>query len=312
MANQSILISDKVPTFFIETFKNRGFKVDYRPDISQATLKDEIPNHSLLLVRGRVKIGSEELAKASDLKAILRPGAGTDNIDTAGARQRGIKVLNSPEGNSQAVAEHALGLLLSLMRKSFSSFENFQVGRWDRYTFIGEELAAQRVGIIGCGNTGGTFAYLLKKLGCEVMAYDKYREVEEEAIEQVSLEELKRRAMVISFHVPLNEETHHYFDEAFLKNMENPVWLLNTSRGAVVDNEALDAGLRKNHIKGAALDVIEGENDEQKRGHFKDKMTPWISEGKLIVTSHIAGLTDFAQEKIFTGLIERLQEEKIF
>jgi D-3-phosphoglycerate dehydrogenase / 2-oxoglutarate reductase len=305
---KSILITDKVPEFFTESLHSRGFAVDYRPELEQDELLKALGEHTYILIRGKLHINNEAI-NSGNFRYILRPGSGVDNIDTKAAREAGVQVITSPEGNRASVGDHTMALLLSLMRHVISASEHVKTGGWSRYEYTGIEMADQVIGIIGYGNTGSAFAQRLSGFPCKIMAYDKYKQnFGTEKIREASPEELFSHATVLSFHVPLNSETHYFFNDELTGKMLHPFWLLNTSRGEVVDIGALRNGLETGKILGAGLDVLSGEADVEARQKTLNILEPWVKNGKVLITPHTAGLSSKSSGKIFQVLLEKLMQ----
>lgn len=290
-----------------ERLESYGFDVDEEYNIDYAGLMNIIGEYSGMIVTTRLKIDKAILDKAVSLKWIGRLGSGMELIDVDYASSLGIKCAASPEGNRNAVAEHALGILLSLMHKISLANEQVKQFVWLRDENRGTELKGKKVGIIGYGNTGSRFAQLLSVFDVSVLVYDKYKTgFSEGCVQEVSLDEIMNHADVISFHVPLTAETHYFASQSFFKKCKKSPYFLNLSRGKVVNTidlmEALDEGL----ICGAGLDVLENENIKSYGSSDRAMLTNLTQRSNVIITPHIGGYSYEALEKMANVVLEKL------
>lgn len=268
-----------------------------------------------IVIRSRFTIDANFLSFCPDLKFIARSGSGLENIDTKACRELGIRVYNSPEGNRNAVAEHALGMLLSLFHKIQKADKEIRVGEWNRESNRGEELDGKTVGIIGYGNNGAAFAKKLRGFDVRVLAYDKYKSgFGDHFVQECTLNAIMEQADVLSFHIPQNKETRYIFNNEFVSKMHKPFYLLNLSRGKIVETEALVAGLKSGKIKGAGLDVLEYES-KSFESFFEQELPPsfsyLISADNVVLTPHVGGWTSESYIKLSSVLAEKILADEI-
>jgi D-3-phosphoglycerate dehydrogenase / 2-oxoglutarate reductase len=287
LAKRRVLVCD---TMNVATLGlNEGFEVDYEPGIARDELLARVENYEVLVVRSRTKVDAGVIARATRLKLIARPGSGVDNIDMQAAEARRIEVVSSPESLVEAVAEHVIGLMLALARGTPSVDASMKAGRWDKERFVGIELRGKTLGIVGMGRIGRRVGEIARVLGMTLHGYDVV-EVPREILASldcriVDLDTIFASSDFISLHVPLTAETRHLVDRRRLSLMRESAFIVNTSRGEVIDEAALVRALNAGEIGGAGLDVFEGE----------PKITEVVTAANTITTPHVGGQTEDAQ-----------------
>jgi len=302
-----VIITAYAHSSLAQGLEQRGYVVELHEKISHNELLDVIDQYEGMIVSTRINIDKTLLDKANSLKWIGRLGSGMEIIDVAHAKAKNIVCMSSPEGNCSSVGEHCLGLLLSLMHKINSSAIEVTAGKWIREANRGMELGGKTVGIIGLGHTGTSFAKLLSGFGVRVLAHDKYKTgFGAGHVVESTLEALLKHADVISFHLPLNEETHHYANDFFFSRLEKMPYFLNVSRGGVVDTAALISALDQRKIAAAGLDVLENEDLATYSTEEKARLQDLVMRTNVIVTPHIAGSSVEALVKMADHLLRKL------
>jgi len=287
--------------------EQRGYTVDVVEKISYTELSNVIGQYEGMIVSTRINIDKGMIDRAGSLKWIGRLGSGMEIIDVAHALSKNIVCMSSPEGNCAAVGEHCLGILLSLMHNIGNASNQVREGKWIREANRGIELGGKTVGIIGLGHTGSSFAHLLSGFGVRVLAHDKYRTgFGAGHVVEATLEEVVKCADVISFHLPLNEETHHYANDLFFSRLEKKPYFLNVSRGGVVDTDALIRALDQDLVAAAGLDVLENEELTKYSSVEKDRFQDLVMRSNVIITPHIAGSSQEALVKMADHLLRKL------
>lgn len=300
---RKVLIVDEVHPSMAEGLTNMGFEVETRTDLSQAEFTSILPAYVGLVVRSKFKI-TEDIVKKSALKFIARAGAGLDLLDVEACKSRGIAVFSANEGNSDAVAEHVIGQLLSLAHKLHTSNTEVRQGLWKRELNRGFELKGKTIGIIGYGHMGRAVASRLSSFGMNILAYDKYAPSTDYP---ATMEELFIQADIVSLHIPLTPETHGLVSVEFLESFKKPILLINSSRGPIAPLEPLLHGLRSGKIKGLALDVLPNENMSSWSSHEKELFTEIAAYPATIFSPHVAGWTTESYFKINEVLLTKIK-----
>ncbi|GAB4453914.1 MAG: 2-hydroxyacid dehydrogenase [Bacteroidia bacterium] len=275
---------------------------------NESELFELLNDSDILIVRSK-KVDKHLIDNAPKLKIIGRAGSGMENIDVKYAQSKSIICLNSPEGNRDAVGEHALGMLLMLLNHLKKADNEVRQNIWDRKNNWGFEIKGSNVGIIGYGNTGSAFARKLSGFECNIFVYDKYKsDIKDSWVQKVELEEIFENADIVSLHLPLNDETLYYADEAFFERFRKSIYFINTSRGKILKTSALVNALKSGKVKVACLDVLEYEdtNFENMNAQYSEDFDYLKKSDKVILTPHIAGWTHQSYEKICRIIGEKI------
>ena len=302
-----ILLLDKNHPLITEQLSEKGFVLEEDFSSSYEQVLEKIHLYEGIIIRSRIPLDAHFLEKAKNLKFIARVGAGMENIDTAKAQELGIKLINSPEGNKDAVAEHVIGTLLVLMNRLFISSNEVKKGIWLREENRGEEILGKTFGIIGYGNMGKTVAKRLSGFGCKTIFYDIKPNLSDEFAAQVSLQELQENADILSLHTPLTEDTLYMIDEDFISKMKKNFYFINTARGKNLKTSALVNALKFGKIKGACLDVLEYEKTSFENLETKNEDLEYLlNSEKVIITPHIAGWTHESKIKLAQVIVDKI------
>jgi D-3-phosphoglycerate dehydrogenase len=308
---RKVVFVDAVHSILKDRLESIGFDCVDATKANQDEFIEEIKGAFGIVIRSRFTLDARVLDNARSLRFIARSGSGTENVDSAYCTNKGILLFSSPEGNRNAVAEHALGFLLALLNNFQRAHLEITEGSWLRKENTGRELSSCTVGIIGCGNNGLCFAKKLVSLGVKVLAYDKYKTISEPGVENVALETLYKRVNVISFHVPETEETISMGDHAFFSRFQQPLIVLNICRGKVVETDSLVLAMKQKRVLSAALDVLEYESKSFESFFESELPEAFIylkNNPNVILTPHIAGWTKESYFGLSNVLADKITE----
>ncbi|TVR06057.1 MAG: phosphoglycerate dehydrogenase [Salinarimonadaceae bacterium] len=302
MTAPRVLISDALSPAAVEIFKTRGVEVDFQPDLGKDRdrLAEIIGQYDGLAIRSATKVTPKILERAERLKVIGRAGIGVDNVDVPAATARGVIVMNTPFGNSITTAEHAIAMMFALARQIPQADVSTQGGKWEKNRFMGVEITAKTLGLIGCGNIGSIVADRAIGLRMHVIAYDPFLSPErasELGVEKVDLDELLARADVITLHTPLTDKTRNILSADAIARTKPGVRIVNCARGGLVDEAALRAALDSGHVAGAAFDVFTDE---------PAKENPLFGHPNVVCTPHLGAATTEAQENVALQVAEQM------
>ena len=305
-----VLFIDTVHPILWERLIAHDFQCVDGTSLSKKAILAEINKFHGIVIRSRFPVNRDFLVKATSLRFIARSGSGMENIDILTAKELGISLYNSPEGNKVAVAEHALGMLLSLFNNLKHGDDQVRNGIWDREGNRGVELAGKTVGIIGHGNNGSAFSKALSGMGCKVLAYDKYKKNYAPSFaEEVDMTRIFADSDILSLHIPLTDETRDLIDKSFIKKMANPFYFINTSRGPIAKTSAIVSGLTSGKIKGACLDVLDIEKSSFEIDRAIDPDFLALTElENVILSPHVAGWSVESYKKLSSILADKILE----
>ena len=297
-----VLISDELSDAAVQIFRDRGIEVDFQPKLGKdkEKLAEIIGNYDGLAIRSATKVTAALLEKATNLKVVGRAGIGVDNVDKEAASKKGVIVMNTPFGNMITTAEHAIAMMFAVARQIPEASASTHAGKWEKSKFMGVELTAKTLGVIGAGNIGGIVCDRAKGLKMKVVAYDPFlseEKAEKMGVEKVELDELLRRADFITLHVPLTDSTRNILGRENLAKTKPGVRIINCARGGLVDEEALAEMLKSGHVAGAAFDVFSVEPATE---------NPLFNLPNVVCTPHLGASTTEAQENVALRVAEQM------
>lgn len=307
---KKVLVTDYVHESLIRGLESMGFNVYYDPNYNVSELEKDLPGLSGIVINSKIKMFAERIEMAKELEFIARLGSGLEIIDLQSAEKNKVKVYNSPEGNRNAVAEHAMGMLLSLSNNILRGDREVRKQEWFREANRGFELEGKTIGIVGLGNTGKSMARKLSGWSLKVVFHDPHVlnvPPDLDYIESVSLEKLIKIADIISLHVQLTPETNHLVDNAFIQKCKKGFILINTSRGSVIDTKSVVEGLENGQIGGACLDVFENEKPTTYTSEENSLYSRLFKLNNVVLTPHVAGWTNESLFKIAQVLLDKIK-----
>jgi D-3-phosphoglycerate dehydrogenase len=299
-----VLISDNLAPVGEKILRDAGLEVDVKTGLPPEELKAIIPEYDGLVIRSATKVREDIIEAATRLKVVGRAGIGLDNVDIPAASEKGIVVMNAPDGNATTAAEHAIAMMMSLARNIPQATASMKAGKWEKKKFMGREVTGKTLGIVGIGRIGSIVCNRAQGLQMKVIAYDPFMPedlVEKLGVELVDLNELARRADFITVHTPLTKDTRHLLSTEFFSNMKPDAMFIDCARGGVLDENALYAALSEGRIAGAALDVFEKEPTT-----LED--TPLLGLNNFICTPHLGASTSEAQENVAVAIAEQVAD----
>ncbi len=308
MMHKDVLITDYVHPVLLEGLQSMGFSTTYAPEMSRKEMSLALDGYIGVVINTRCAIDRATLESASSLRWIARLGSGLDIIDLEAAKEFGVSVVSAPEGNAQAVAEHAMGMLLALSNKLIQADRSVREGQWLREQHRGREIAGKTIGIIGFGNNGSAFGRLWKGWDVRVLAFDKYLvDYGTDHVTAVDLESLLQQSDIISLHVPLTTETREMVDAAFISRCKPGVILINTSRGKNINLKDIIGALRTGHLGGVCLDVFPFEPPSSGNEEFRKAFDELCLMENVVLSPHVAGWTVESKRKIGEILLTKIR-----
>jgi D-3-phosphoglycerate dehydrogenase / 2-oxoglutarate reductase len=305
-----VLFIDSVHSILEERLTKAGYICEHDYTSSYEELRNRVHEFDGIVIRSRVKIDRAFLESASSLKWIARSGSGMENIDIEFAANRGIRCINSPEGNADAVGEHVIGMILMLLNKLNTANDEVKKGLWRREENRGIEISGKVFSIIGYGVMGSTLAKKLSGFGCEILAHDKYKSgFSNDFVKEVSIEEVYERSDFVSIHLPLNSETTYYANDIFFSRFIKPIYFINASRGKNTNTEALYQAVVAGKVQGACVDVLEYEKaslEGLEISKLPISLKALFESNKIVFTPHVAGWTEESYYKLSDVLADKI------
>ena len=312
---RKVLFIDTGHPVLLEELEKEGFQCNYFPHFKRKDFLSIVADYTGIIIRSKIKLDMEFLSRAAGLRFIGRVGAGMENIDVEYARSQGISCLHAPEGNRDAVGEQAIGMILSLFNKLNKSDAEVRKGIWLREENRGIELGGKTIGIIGYGNTGGAFAKKLVGFDVQVLAYDKYKsDFSDDYVTESTMQELYANSDIVSLHVPLTEETNYLVNKTFLDRFHKNIYMINTSRGRVVNTKDLVECLKSDRVSGVCLDVLEYEGlsfENLSTEELPITFLELVAMENVILSPHIAGWTHESNYKLAMTIVEKIRKLNI-
>ena len=302
-----ILVADVMHESLYPMLEEAGFQADSMPFIKRDELREVLPNYDGLILRSKTRVDRDLLGDNPGIRIIGRAGAGIDNLDESYLAEKGIHIVNAPEGNRNAVGEHCLGMLLSLFNHLRRADAEVRQETWDREGNRGHELKGKTVGIIGYGNMGMSFARKLSGMSCKVLAFDKYKKHYSDKYAIASgMDRIFAEADVLSLHVPLTEETRFMIDVEFFAKFAKPIYFLNTARGEIVRLSVLANSLKRGLLIGAGLDVIENEKLQTLTPEQREAFKFLAKRNDVLFSPHVGGWSFESYVRINEVLVSKL------
>ena len=309
---KKVVFIDTVHPILAERLQKLGYNCVDATNYTEIKVKESIIDAFGIVIRAKYKLNEDFLKFSTELGFIARSGSGLENIDLDYCNEHNIAVFNSPEGNRNAVAEHGLGMMLSLFNRLNKGDQEVRNGIWNREDNRGIELDGKTIGIIGFGNNGSAFAKKLEGFDCKVLAYDKYKQnFSNRNVIEASMEDIFTHAEVLSFHVPLTQETNQLFDEVFIEKFQQPFYLLNLARGKIVHTKALVEGLKSGKVLGACLDVLEYESSDFSSfftNQLPEELCFLFQQQNVLFSPHVAGWTHESYYKLSAVLADKIEQ----